>query len=224
MADGKKQIYWLTSEVQDYQTECSVRLERIGYDAIFFTSVAELRVALRQKRVLMLILSDIGEQSEVEKMLYDLMKIPDVLGARLILDSHNGYKSVKKLAIESGFRDVIPSCTNDDDWIERFEFATSSAKISEPPTMMLNVNIKSVASIPSKITHFSAGKMRIETKLDAPIGSRLVLEGKLIQSLGVENLKVKITDKEIRNLSYRFSHALMLSFDMDELDENLFHS
>ena len=71
MADSKKQIYWLTSEVKDYQTQCSFRLERIGYETVFFTSVPDLQIALRKKRVLLILVSDVGERGDVEKMRQD---------------------------------------------------------------------------------------------------------------------------------------------------------
>ncbi|MDB2447277.1 hypothetical protein N9W79_01490, partial [bacterium] len=194
-------------------------LKDIGYGAEFFTNIDELQFVLKDRRATMILFSDYGDELVVEQMLLKFLKIPDVMSAKLVLDSYSGAPRIKDLAITGAFRDIIPYKMISKEWIERFLYSTSSkASYTKAPNLMLTVNMKAAASIPAKITKLGPGYLRVETKMDPEIGTKIGLRGQVIKALGVKKLSVKIKSKERKNLTYRFSQALELEWDVEDVN------
>lgn len=221
MSTTKKAVFWVTSKIQSYQKVYAAELAELGYDTEFFVKIEQLEAALAEHRASMILFSDYGDEVTAEDMLLKFLSLPDVMGAKLILDSYNGYKSIRNLCLSSAFRDIIPSKMITKEWVERFKYSTSSkAKYSAAPNLMLTVNMKAAASVPAKITKFGPGYMRIETRMEPEIGTQIGLSGKIIKSLGEKLLKVKVTKLEHTRLSYRFSGALDVTWNVNDVKVN----
>lgn len=213
-----QKIFWVTNSVQSYQKKYAKELDRLDYNVTFFTSLDELAFKLAEETPPIIFFSDFGDDLYVEQRLLKFLKISDVHGTKLILDSCSGCVRTAQLAITSGFRDIIPAKMITSEWLERFQFSTSSrAKYSKAPSLMLTVNLRAVALIPAKITRFGRGYLRIETKMSPPHGTSIGISGSLVKAMGLKKLVVKMAGKGNTRLTYRFSQALELWWDVNQL-------
>ena len=223
----KRSIYWLTIESGEQHQRKSSRLEDRGYEVIFLKTLDSLLRKLAQKRVSIIVLGDEGPEVSVVKAISLLGTSPDIQGARLVLSTSRHSDVVLRAAACEGFRDILPIDMNEKDWITRFIFSTAGKPAMLPaPTPQVAFPSAASLSIPARIVWISKQKIWVESKISAPLGVSLSLTGPLAQSMGNKALTITVDKCQRKNLTYRFSEAMIASWNLQKpepqkIDESL---
>ena len=193
------------------------RLHSRGVKIDFVSSLEQLSQRFKQKRSIVVILSDQGDDAYLESNFKKFISLPDATGARLILDQTIGRQDVADLAVWNGFRDIIPCSTIVDEWVDRFMFAASfGPNQTSEPKLQLNDQIPAGLELPARIVKLAPDTIRLETRLDPELGAIVQLQGELARNLGTKPISARVKKKDKQNLTHRFGQALELEpiFDL----------
>ena len=208
-------MYWITPNVGESHRERAKMLLGKGIVLEFAYNVQECLTLFRLKRCAVIILGDEGGREELKHSLLTLTTMPELTGVRLVLSISQHFDDIHELATLHSFRDMIPFDWETPRWIQRFLFSTYPAAV---PQMTTN-SISSVA-IPARIDWISEYLVRLETRLTAPVGTRLKLAGKIAETLGLKSLSLAVVQTQKSDLRFRFSDALLCSWEVPSQIEN----
>jgi hypothetical protein len=217
-----KRVYWLTIDKQTEHENKAALLEDRGYKVEFFKTLDSLTKALRNQRVTILVVGDEGPETIISKAVTLLRHMPDIQGARLILSVSKFSQAILRLAASEGFRDMLPLELEDAVWLQRFEFSTGGQ-----PTAFShggfehNLQKSGLIAIPARAVWLTPNRIWIESRVATDIGTRLRLTGPLAQSMGQKSIPIEIQRLYQDNLFYRFSEALVGSWDTGDSDSSL---
>ena len=212
---NKRRTYWLTDLVSAKHRERALMLNQKGYDVSFFTSLDSLRTEVSQRRASVLVVDDEGQEKKIEQAIVTLANLPELQGARLILSMIQRKERIATLAAGNSFRDIIPMDLDNNQWIQRFLFSTGSrpSGFSIPSGQITMSNIASIA-LPARIVWMSETRVRIESRIDPPIGSKLTLHGAFADALGLPFIQVTVKETHRSHLLYRFSDAIVATWEI----------
>jgi hypothetical protein len=211
----KRRTYWVVDQVLGVHKERALLLNANGYDVHFFTSAEQLLIELSNKRASIIIVSDGGTESFVKKVMTELMGIPEIQGARMILATERHSKEIKFTAAVASFRDIIPMDLREKQFLQRFIFATANKQLPFiQPTAQITLNNISAVSMPARITWISGTRLRIECRVKPPIGAMLNLKGHLAKSIGVHSISLTVVENQRSHLIYRFSEAMICEWSV----------
>lgn len=205
-----KQIYWLTQEATATDKKRSMFLETKGLETVFLANIKELIKRYESKRVSTIIISDNFSSSDLKMIVDELSKSPNLYGVRLILNSLGSTHSISESAYQQGFRDLVPASLPDKIWCKRVLFS-SSVVDTRLPVPTPNIGLKAMAGIyvPTRLVWISSNAVKIESRIDAPVGTKINLVGPLTEKLGQKMLSLTVQDRETQNLRFRFGNALV---------------
>ncbi len=206
----KRLVYWVTDIVTPRHHHLAAILQSRGFELSFQRSISSLTQAAAERRSGILIVDDEGVRQVVEKNIIAVMNAPEFQGARLVLSTSNRYAETLQHAAWGNFRDIIPLDLDDQLWLRRFMYATSS-KASEFPESYPQMTLSNFAqvAVPARISWITEDKICIESKAAPSIGTNLHLHGRLAAALGVSSLSVTVESTQRHNLLYRFSDAIV---------------
>jgi hypothetical protein len=206
----KRRTYWIVDQVRQVHRDRALLLSQKGYEVQFFSSVDFLIRELQNRRAAIIIVSDEGSPEFVDHAIIELMAMPEIQGARLILTTSRNREAAKRFASIASFRDLLPMDLSERQWLQRFIFATANRSLPfiQPPGQVTLNNISAV-SMPARITWISSERLRIECRVKPPIGAMLKLRGKLAESMGVNALTLTVVENQRSHLIYRFSEAMV---------------
>lgn len=215
-------VYWLTIEPGEFHQQKAMALEPYGYEISFFKTLESMTKEIQARRVSIIIIGDEGPQISVLKALSDIASMPDIQGARLILSTIRFRSDISRAAACEGFRDIIPLNLNRQEWVQRFLFSTSG-KEGHLPTPLPQVTFNSEASfsIPARIVWINETHIWIESRIALQENITFDLTGPIVQSMGLKKLTVTIEQMSRQDLIYRFSEALLATWNVPDKSEAL---
>lgn len=180
-----------------------------GYEVHFFNTLDRMAAELETKRASVIVLSDEGDETEIENILVAMMTMPEIQSARLILATTRSSPKIRQLAACSNFRDIIPLDLDEKAFLNRFVYATAGRALNyvQPAGQIALKNISGV-NFPARINWIKQNRIRLECKLKVPAGASIVINGRLAQALGVPSLTAKVLQTQRDHLIYRFSEAI----------------
>ncbi|MGE4209968.1 MAG: hypothetical protein AB7F87_12405 [Oligoflexales bacterium] len=209
-----KRVYWLTIDKQSEHEKKAALLDARGYKVEFFKTLDSLTKALRNQRVTILVVGDEGPETFISKAVTLLRHMPDIQGARLLLSVSRSLDAILRLAACEGFRDMVPLELKNEDWLRRFEFSTSGQPASfAQKAQDRQLNKPASILVPARAVWLTTNRIWIESRVAAETGDKLALVGPLAQSMGRKSIAIEIQRRYQDNLFYRFSEALVGSWE-----------
>ena len=110
---------------------------------------------------------------------------------------------------------MIPLDIEDSSWVSRVTFAAAGRAVSFPkPVGQITVNSIAALRMPARIVWVSPGRVWIESRIQAPVGSVLTVEGGFAAAFGMEAISITVEENVRKNLMYRFSDATVASWSV----------
>lgn len=213
----KRRTFWLADTVTAQHRDRALLLQQKGFDIQFFTSIDVVIQELEQKRAAVIVVSDDGDETVTETMVTQLMGIPEVQGARLILVRGAASERLNFLAACANFRDVIPFDLDEKQWLNRFMFATASGPVRLPqPVAQISASHIAAAAFPARLTWISERRLRFESRVRPPAGATLNLGGYLAAALGIPSISCMVVETQRSHLLYRFSDAVIADWTVPQ--------
>jgi hypothetical protein len=215
---NKRRTYWLTDQVTSLQKERAQLLGRKGFDVQFFTTLENLRTEFESRRAGVILVSDDGPKSRIEKFVLSLSNLPDMRSARLLLITTINHPDILTYAAGGNFRDIIPLDLESKQWLQRIVYATASRPIDFiQPSGQITLNNISSVSMPARVVWISDHRIRLECRIKPPVGSTFTLNGPLAEAMGVKAISLKVMETHKDHLRYRFSDGLVAQWNVPEV-------
>lgn len=210
MTEKKLDIYWLTIETNKAHEQKAALLSTFGYNVTFFKTLDALTKEIQNRRAPIIVIGDEGPEVIVVKAISLLRRMPDIQGARLILSTSRYSPVVMRAAACEGFRDVLALDMDNQEWLERFLFSTSgvASKLKENDHRQL-FNADITLAIPARLVWVGKQDLWIESRIFPTVDTRLTISGPFAQATGHKFVNLSVDELHDRNLSYRFSEALV---------------
>jgi len=211
----KRRTYWIVDLVTQRHRERALLLNQAGYDVHFFTTLDQFISEIQMRRAGIILVSDSGPENKIHDVVMSLISLPEISGARLLLIVDRAYPAILSLAAAGNFRDMIPFDMEESSWVNRIAFATAGRAIAFPkPVGQMTVNSIAALRVPARIVWVSPRRVWIESRIQAPVGSVLTIEGGFAKTLGLESISITVEENVRKNLMYRFSDATIASWNV----------
>ena len=206
----KKSIYWLCRQMTSQYKERKSLLSQKGVQVQFFNDIGSLLEYYTSKRVNVIVVSDDLGPNAAAAALETLSSHPNLYGVRVIFSVSKNIPFLIEKAYEMGVRDIIPLDLEPKPWCQRFLFSSGAgeAKAPEPLPQLLVKSISGVY-VPGRVVWLDDGRIRIECRIQAKVGTRLTMIGPIARFLGVKTIAIVIEKKDRSNLRYRYSDAFI---------------
>lgn len=223
-----RRVYWIASSIDERQREKAYLLSQHGFEVSFFTDLGTFVAQVSRMRPAIVVLASHGDHDFEFRILEQLMIMPEIRSAKMILVCAKANEALSRLASCFNFRDILPldlpakgdhSLSSDDSgasrdpWIQRFVYATSSRpKSYSTPDSRLRASLTTTVGVPARISWISATHMGIETRLRPKTGSKIQITGPLPAWYGRDHLDGKIESSTEQKLRYHFSKGYVVSW------------
>lgn len=204
-----KKIYWLVPTFHQGIEEKIQGLKQKGFAVEVFSQLERLLEKIKLIRSSIILLSDNAQDSLVSSAIKALTNLQELGGARFILVTEKFQAGILRDAANYGFRDIIPLELSNQDWMQRFLYATSGKQaIFEAPSGQVAMNESCEIRVPARVTWINEYELRLESRLTPNSHSQVFFEGPLAKALGEERLQITTQSVDSRKLVYRFSHGI----------------
>lgn len=223
-----RRVYWIASSIDERQREKAYLLSQHGFEVSFFTDLGTFVAQVSRMRPAIVVLAGHGDHDFEFRILEQLMIMPEIRSAKMILVCGTANEALSRLASCFNFRDILPldlpakgadslgsddSAASLDPWIQRFVYATSSRpKSYNTPASKLTTSLSTKVGVPARISWISATHMGIETRLRPKIGSQIQITGPLPAWYGRDYLDGKVESSTEQKLRYHFSKGYVVSW------------
>ncbi len=217
----RKRVYWLTNDISGQVSAIEQELRASGYHCDFFRNLDGLMSALAARRSAMIVVGDLGSMERDATAVRFLAQRPELQGVRFILANNHPRPAVMAMAAAYNFRDILPLDLPPSLWAARFMFASSTnpdALQQSPATIGMN-QLASV-HVPARVVWISSNQIWVESRLEAPAGTILNLQGSVADAVGLPSLKMEVLSTRNSYLFYRFSRALVCKWSVPPKFEN----
>ena len=188
---GRKTVYWLSKQVSSRAQQKIDVLSKAGFRVITVSSFIKLTRLFQSQRALSIVVGDGGNLSEVQENIHQLNEDPEYGSVRIILSISGRNSNLSRIAMDYGFRDIIPVDLDENQWINKYLFAVG-LKSDIPPSQepQLTMHQMATANIPLRISWISSTHIWIESRLTPRIASNIQLKGAIASQLGLKNLSL----------------------------------
>ena len=119
---GRKTVYWLSKKVSLRAKQKIDVLSKAGFSVITVPTFAKLAAEFKTKRALSIIVGDGGNLQEVGENIQLLNEDPEYGSVRMILSLSGRNSTLSRIAMDYGFRDMIPVDLDESDWLNKYLF------------------------------------------------------------------------------------------------------
>ncbi|MBP9708957.1 MAG: hypothetical protein KBD78_15075 [Oligoflexales bacterium] len=204
-----KKIYWLVPTFHQGIENKILCLKQKGFSVEVFSQLERLLEKIKLIRSSIILLSDNTQDSVVSTAIKALANLQELGGARFILVTEKFQAAILRDAANYGFRDIIPLELSDQDWMQRFLYATSGKQATfQAPSGQVAMNERCEIRVPARVTWINEYELRLESRLTPNTHSQVFFEGPLAKALGEERLQITTQSVDSRKLVYRFSHGI----------------
>lgn len=205
----KRLVYWFSFMPSQATKDKAALLTQKECDVRFFNELATLMTEFTNTRAPIIIFSDEGDKDALKKAMQRLNDFPEAHGVRFVLVTIESHAEIINTAINLGFRDIIAGDLDQNNWLRRFIFSTASSAGKLPlPQPMMTLSAMAAVNMPARLVWMSHQKMRIETKVQPAIGSRIQIAGPLATYFGAKSLTFTVESLPKTNLCFWFSGAI----------------
>lgn len=212
---GRKTVYWLSRKVSVRAKQKIDVLTKAGFSVITVPSFTKLSSEFKSKRSLSIMVGDGGNLSEVKDNIQQLNEDPEFGSVRMLLSLSGKNSKLSKMAIDFGFRDILPIDLEESDWLAKYLFAVGlKSDLGPTKEPQLTMQQMATANIPMRISWISSTHIWIESRLTPRIGSNIQLKGAIASQLGLKSLSLFVEKKFNTHLHYRYSEALLCKWSV----------